>query len=325
MLDPGINEEGKVFAVNLGDIIISRAIYSNLTEMFPDKKIVRIPSHTSISDKNKKLLKNADKVFVSGTNLLSSNYKQLNRPLGPISILRVFKHGVRNTILFGVGWGYGYDRPISKTTEFIYKNFLFSKNAIHSVRDSYSEGKLNSFLKVNNTNCPTMWKLNGLPMDLAKKSVPKTCLFTLTDYLKDYDKDDELICFLLKKFKRVVFFPQGKWDIQYISLLPSYVKNKERIEILERDIQAYDKFVESEDFVYIGTRLHGGIRCLQEKKSAFVLTIDNRATDIAKDTNLASGERGDLELIEKWLKGDTSFGSLKLNLIGIDSFLNAYK
>jgi polysaccharide pyruvyl transferase WcaK-like protein len=325
MLDPGINENGETFASNLGDIIISRAIYSNLVEMFPGKKIVRIPSHYKISKKNAKLLKGADKVFISGTNLLSSNYKQLNRPLGPLSLSKVFNHNIRNSILFGVGWGYGYEERLTKTTEFIYKHFLFSKNSIHSVRDSYSESKLNSFLKVNNTNCPTMWKLNGLEMDLSKKNNSKTCLFTLTDYLKDYDKDDQLIDFLIKKFDRVVFFPQGKWDLQYINLLPSYVKNKFRIEVLERDIDAYDKFVIEENFIYIGTRLHGGIRCHQEKKPAYIITIDNRARDIAKDTNLASGERGDLNLIDAWLTNKTSFGRLHLNLIGIDSFLNAYK
>jgi hypothetical protein len=265
---------------------------------------------------------------LAGTNLLSSTYKKFNRPFGPISARSVFGRNLNKVVLFGVGWGYGYGENINILTKYIYRFSLVNRTAVHAVRDSYSESKAREEigLMVNNTNCPTMWRLNGIMMDLTEEQRSiKSCVFTLTDYLKDYEKDDELIKLLIEKFENVYFFPQGKWDEQYIKLLPSYVNNSNKIKMLTHDINAYDDFIRKNNFIYIGTRLHGGIRCLQEGKPAYVISIDNRAECIAKDTNIASGPRSDLKKIEKWLEGNSNFGKLKLNLLGIDSFLNAYK
>jgi polysaccharide pyruvyl transferase WcaK-like protein len=56
---------------------------------------------------------------------------------------------------------------------------------------------------------------------------------------------------------------------------------------------------ESVDF--IGLRLHAGIRSLQRSRRTLIVAIDNRATEISKDTNLPVVARGDLKAIESWI------------------------
>ena len=52
---------------------------------------------------------------------------------------------------------------------------------------------------------------------------------------------------------------------------------------------------------YIGTRLHAGIRAIQKKKRTLILSIDNRAIEIAKDINLNSCERGNNKEIKEFI------------------------
>jgi len=56
------------------------------------------------------------------------------------------------------------------------------------------------------------------------------------------------------------------------------------------------------DLDYVGTRLHGGIRCLIAGKRSLILEVDNRAAEIAKETGLPSLPRTDLANIERWVK-----------------------
>ena len=320
LLDPGLSAGSTV--KNLGDCIISEAVNNKLNELFPDEEIIRISSHKPVDSESRKVIKKAKYVFIGGTNLLSNYMHRMNYPLKQKRGF-ILSTNLKNVILFGVGWGYGYGVPkIDRNTMAFYKK-IFERNKIQGVRDSYSEDKLltNGFKNSVNTNCPTMWGINGLSMDLTLRSLPKKALFTLTDYAKDYNNDNVLIDLLAGKFKELFFFPQGHRDKMYIELLESYLKHKDKIKFIDRSLEAYDKFIKNEDFVYIGTRLHGGIRCLQNNKPALVLSIDNRAECIAKDTNLAACSRSDMETVGLWLTGKTNFGNIKLNLDGINSFI----
>ena len=56
----------------------------------------------------------------------------------------------------------------------------------------------------------------------------------------------------------------------------------------------------SGDIDYVGTRLHGGIEALNHGRRSLVLAVDNRATEIGKDTNLPVMDRKSaVELIEE--------------------------
>jgi hypothetical protein len=328
LLDPGLSYPKTQHIVdNVGDLIISEAINKKITKLFPHENIIRIPSHYKLSSDGKRTIKKSDIVFIGGTNLLSSYFKKMNRPLGPNkSSLRILFPELKNVILFGVGWGYGHDKPLDNMSIRYYRK-IFKPNSIQSVRDFESEYKLrkSGINNAVNTNCPTMWGLNGIPMDL-KVRVPENnqCLFTLTDYLKDFKLDNLILGTLAERFRKLVFFPQGKGDELYLKMLPCYNKYKAIITILDRSLTAYDDFVDNNDFVYIGTRLHGGIRCLQKGKPALIISIDNRAEDIAKDTNLACIQRSEYTNITKWLDGRTKFGNINLNLEGINAFISQF-
>ena len=330
LLDPGISRDGDTNVNNLGDLIISEAVNSVVSDIVPEENLFRISSHSKFKLDDLRRILFADFVFLGGTNLLSSYFNKMNRPLGPNRMWHLIVPRLRNVVLLGVGWGYGYGEDVSPTASRYYKR-IFKKGTTHSVRDSYSTQKLLSsgINKVVNTNCPTLWTLNGTSMDLLVNKNSKKyskCIFTLTDYGKDYGLDDQLLSMLGKEFRELIFFPQGKWDAQYLKMLPSYSKLKDRIVILERSLKAYDSFVSTaSDTLYIGTRLHGGIRCLQKNIKSLVVSIDNRAMDISNDTGLAVVSRGDIKGIKKWIDGKSSYGDLRLDLIGIDSFLNQFK
>lgn len=325
LLDPGIPVDASSQAKNIGDSIISEAINNILKDIFPNNEIVNIASHKKrFNLKDLIYIKRADYVFIGGTNLLSNYTDRMNRPLRPNGRLDLVAPKLKNVILFGVGWGHGYGvKDIELQTIKFYRK-IFKKGATHSVRDYYSETKMlnNDFDNVVNTNCPTMWELNGLSLGIVKK--PKKVIFTLTDYSKDYDNDGALIDLLSNNFEHVFFFPQGSKDEAYLRLLEQYQNNKDKITVIDRSLASYDKFIKNNEFVYIGTRLHGGIRCLQNNKPALILSVDNRAESISKDTHLPVVHRSDLATVESWLKGEKKFNKIKLNLEGINRFVGQF-
>jgi hypothetical protein len=66
-------------------------------------------------------------------------------------------------------------------------------------------------------------------------------------------------------------------------------------------LQALDEIL-TIDIDYLGTRLHAGIRALQNKKRTLILAVDNRAIEISKDTNLPVVPRNDWESITSWIE-----------------------
>ena len=57
--------------------------------------------------------------------------------------------------------------------------------------------------------------------------------------------------------------------------------------------------MKNNDVDYIGTRLHAGIRALQNQKRTLILSVDNRATEMGKDFNLPVVSRKDIHFVEK--------------------------
>ncbi len=91
-------------------------------------------------------------------------------------------------------------------------------------------------------------------------------------------------------------WPQGSMDASYIAELGVSA------ELLDRDLESFTRFVKSgPSFDYVGTRLHGGIWCLVNKRRSLILSVDNRATEIAKDTGLPVAGRADFSAIDKWI------------------------
>jgi hypothetical protein len=271
---------------NLGNEIIMESVNDVLNELFFDDFIIRIQCTDLIGKMSKKYIGLSNFSFIGGSNLLTSEmnvYKQIG-----FKMLDSFK--VNEMILFGVGW-WQYQKEPNLFTKIFLKNLLSNKN-IHSVRDFYSEQKLKKLgiTNVLNTSCPSTWTLTKTHCAQIPKRQSQNVVFTLTDYNLDYQNDENLINLLKKNYENIYFWPQGLNDIKYLDSLKT--DDHHRINILPPKLKVFDDLLINNDVDYIGTRLHGGIRAMQKKKRALIISIDNRASEISSDIGINVAARG---------------------------------
>lgn len=310
LLNPGIEDHEGHPSSNLGDLIIEEAVIRELSRIFCIKPLNTFSSQEYLKGEHMRTIAYSDLTFLGGTNLLSSNmncYRQWKINLMDSLI-------VNGIILFGVGW-WQYQAAPNLYTKLLLKSTL-SHRYLHSVRDSYTEQqmKLAGFKNLLNTGCPTMWPL----INLKSKDFPFTkasnVLLMLTDYAKNPDLDKKLIELLHQKYETVFVWSQGRNDLEYVS---SFNKS---LQILDHSLDALNTFLLSDiHFDYIGTRLHGGIKCLLAKKRSLIIEVDNRAKEIAKDTNLPTCERNNLDYILNWIDKPFLF-DIKLNVQNIKAW-----
>lgn len=269
---------------NLGDCVIMKHCRKALEELFPSCEFYEVASHLPASSKDIDKMMKAKAVIVCGTNFLSSR----------MELTSVWKfidemQYIPNLILMGVGVsGYAKFSPYTK----FYLKHLLKNDFVHSVRDEYSLKKLNSIgiCNVLNTNCVTLWSIEQLC-----KFIPETksenVVFTITGYYHDILHDTVLIDILKRNYKTLYFWPQGDTDLNYLQANFD-VKD---IVILERTIEAYEECLKQPDIDYVGSRLHGGIHAIYHKKRTIILSVDNRAREIGKDTNVPVLEMESIE------------------------------
>jgi polysaccharide pyruvyl transferase WcaK-like protein len=271
---------------NIGDEIIMDAVIYQLNIMFPAEIKVRFPTHYPLSLDAKKLAWDNRLAFVGGTNLLRNYWRNRARKnQWAVPMIDAWK--MMPAVLMGVGWNTYALTP--KLYAKIFYNRALSKDWLHSVRDSYTVEKLKQcgITNVINTGCPTLW---GLSQDLLS-SIPNKksskVVFTITDYRRDESKDLLLFNYLLNNYEEVYFWPQGSGDLDYFRTLSSGRPDKaERVSILGMDLQSFNNTLLRQDIDYIGTRLHAGVRALQHKQRAMIISVDNRAEEMGKDFNL---------------------------------------
>jgi polysaccharide pyruvyl transferase WcaK-like protein len=281
-----------ICSTNLGDQIIMDSIRVHLSNLCKDRLFVQVPTHDWISKESHLLMQQSEKIIIGGTNLLSSNmnsYKQWK--IGFWDSLFV-----NNIMLMGVGW-WQYQQKPNYYTKLLY-NRLLSDRHLHSVRDSYTEQQLRSigFSNVINTACPTMWDLTPEHCATIPKEKSNSVLVTFTEYNQKKEDDAKVIDLLTKEYEHIFFWTQQPKDYEYMQGICG-----ERATYIQPSLKALDKILCEGDMDYIGTRLHAGIRALQHKKRTLILAVDNRAAEIAKDTNLPVIQRDDINGIEKWI------------------------
>ncbi|MBL7743817.1 MAG: polysaccharide pyruvyl transferase family protein [Chitinophagaceae bacterium] len=306
LIDPALQDNDGTDSWNIGDMIISESIMDILRSMFPGKEIVRISSHVVVGTKHRKIIKEAFLTFIGGSNLITSSilgYRSF--PIRDGRLVWLFP-GIQNMILFGPGWGDGYGKPLNLRTKIFYKRILHPA-FLHSLRDQYSADKLMKETGINtiNTTCPTLWHVSEV--SLKRSSPAPYCLFTLTDYDIDPERDQLLLKMALENFEKIVFFPQGRDDINYLSSLPVFQNNKTKIALLPHSYKEFRNLVSTTDITYMGTRLHSGIKCLQHNRDVMIVATDQRAINISKDTHIPVCERGNLTAISRWLNGNDIF------------------
>ncbi len=306
---------------NLGDLIIYDSVYSKLRNIYPDDLFTDFPtqlytSHDAMSSMNERHL-----LFVSGTNLLSSNLERIFQWKIHFGHKRLLKNKV---VLMGCGW-WQYQGEINKYTADIYKTIL-SKDVLHSVRDEYTANKLKSIgiNNVVNTSCPTLWGLSSEKCKQIPTSKANEVVTTLTFYHKNSELDKTMLRILSENYSKVYLWIQGMNDFHYYNEIN---ENFHNIELISPSIEAYNALLEKGNIDYIGTRLHAGVRALQKNIRTLILAVDNRAIEISKDVNLNVIKRENVLDMINFIDNDY-VTDIKLPVQNIDkwiSSLNNYK
>ncbi len=312
LFDPGLMDPKGIPTGNLGNLVIQQAVHREVRRAFNGWEILRLSTFWTPGPEERRQLRSADLTLAGGTNLLNS---QMNRYRQWVISLRHVP-GMRRAILLGVGW-WKYEPPPNLFTRFFLK-FLLSDSALHSVRDSYTESVLRGigYRNVVNTACPTMWPLAEARPEQFPMQKGRHALVMLTDYSRNEESDSRLLRLVASRYEKIFVFPQGKFDLPY---LQSFHLN---LHIVERDYHALNRFLAEEpSFDYIGTRLHGGIHCLNHRRRALILEVDNRAREIGRDTGLPTVPRNDLESVRNWIDHPTPF-QIRLPLANIERWRN---
>ena len=295
---PKIIFDTSIGTTNLGDHIIMDSVNRIADELFRDDFVINVPTHFSIHPKDLLKLRKYDAGIVGGTNLLKNNTLRKSQWKVGVKDLLVLRH---KAVLLGVGWWQYQDKPVSFYSKTMYKS-LFSTKYLHAVRDNYTLQKLNEmgFKNVINTGCPTVWKLNEPHCSQINPKKRDIVVTTITDYMRDADKDRQMLEILKKHYREVYVWIQGAKDRPYIESLTS------DIQYIAPKLSAFDAFLENEACEYIGTRLHAGIRALQKKRKAIIIGIDNRAIEMRNDIGLNVLERQRIELLEEKIHEEIS-------------------
>jgi len=326
ILDPGFLTQHGDHSANLGDLIIQGAVVREVNRLFHNAESVHYSTHSPLTTAQINTLYDMDVILVGGTNLLSSRFRPWNRwneraqcwsNQWSIHLLDALR--IRRAILLGTGW-VAYQREPDLLARLMHRTVL-DRSRFHSVRDEYSRQKLMAMgiSHVLNTSCVTMWDLAEVDIQLIPTDKGENALLMLTDYAKNHEIDARLLKTLKERYKQVYAWPQGTEDVPYLKELefPGVV--------LERSLPALDAFIQSDlSFDYIGTRLHGGIRCLQNRRRTLIIEVDNRAAEIAKDTGLPTLKREDFTTLDRWIEG-SSPPDIRLPLAAIQQWRDQFK
>lgn len=283
---------------NLGDFIVHESVYKYLREVYPKDVFTNFPTQLYTSFDTKYIMSQKDLLFVAGTNLLASNLEKRMQWKISHSHRPFLKNKV---VLFGCGWWQYQQAPNSYTAK-IYQSIL-NRELLHAVRDNYTAEKLHSIgiKNVINTTCPTLWGLSpdrcrNVPIQRKDKVIT-----TLTSYNKDRADDLKMLELLSKSYDTVFLWMQSYEDVQYLNELKPKIDN---IKIIPPTLEAFDAVLAQESVDYIGTRLHAGVRALQNNIRTLILAVDNRAIEIGEDTNLNVIRRDQVEEISSFIRGE---------------------
>lgn len=301
---PKIIFDTAIGSSNLGDHIIMDAVNRIVEELFMDDFVINIATHQRIHAYDLPVLRKYDLALVGGTNLLKNdNIRDSQWKIG-LKELMAFRH---KAVLLGVGWWQYQEKSISTYSRLLYRNIL-SQNHLHAVRDGYTQQKLASIgiANVINTGCPTVWELDEAHCSQIEGRKQPLVVTTITDYMRQPEKDRQMLETLLREYKEVHVWLQGSKDKPYLDQLMS-VKSQGadtgsgNLHYIAPKLSAFDRFLEENECDYVGTRLHAGIRAIQKKRRSIIIGIDNRAIEMRKDIGLNVLERAKMESLPDFI------------------------
>lgn len=283
-----------VSSYNLGNEIIMDSVNTEISRLFPESFLFKLPFEEKFSRKSLRYMRGSDYVFFGGTNSFSSH------------ILRYKQHGFRlqdlmmfrDLISLGMGWWQYQPKP-DFYSSFFWRTLL-SSSVVHSVRDEYTKEMLNSIgiNNVLNTSCPTTWALTESHCAAIPRAKSDHVVTTLTDYNPCLSDDRKMIDILFDNYMTVYIWIQGYNDLTKFNSIYSEYPD---LRVIPPRLNLYDQFLVNTSCDYIGTRLHAGIRALQMSRRALIVSVDNRAAEISKDINLNVSPRGDIQSIIEFI------------------------
>lgn len=303
--------------LNVGDEIISDSARRHLDPLVKGKFVVRLSTHQKTSFRYRRYLRASEMGFVLGSNLLKSSML-LGFRQWDVSLLDTIQ--INNLVLVGCGWQ-NYGKKVDSYSRVLYHRLL-SDSFQHSVRDEYTKRKLESIgvSNVINTGCVTLWQLTPEFCSRIPSHSASEVVTTLTDYRRDPDKDRSMVEQLIATHEKVYIWLQGNGDLDYISNLSI----EGDYTLIPPTLDDYDALLEKEDIEYVGTRLHGGIRALQHGRRTLIVSIDNRAREMARDYGLPILEREDMALLSSSIKRKRET-KIRINEAGIKTFLEQFR
>lgn len=264
---------------NAGDEIISDASRAEIRRLLPSAFQATLPTHERVGPRSYRFCWQARHRIIAGSNILCDamlfDRQWRLRPWDTIA--------AHDMIALAVGWRSYRDRR-SPLSDVMLRRVL-AKTGLHSVRDEHTRQRLlaRGVTNVINTACVTMWNLDtaalaSLPRAKAHRVV------TTVNVGRENPRDIDLMRLLVEEYDEVYLWPQGASDGPYIARLLAAVPP---IRVVGATLAAYDELLaDSEPLDFVGNRLHAGIRALQHKRRALIVSVDNRASEIARDTNL---------------------------------------
>lgn len=285
----------KIGSDNIGDDIIMSYCEQICNEVFIGKELVHVPTH--IYDRKSEQMQDKIKILC-GTNILykeMENSKQLSFPED--------MSNMKNVCLLGVGMQeIGLEKKPSEYTIKLLK-FMLKNKFLHSVRDKQTKQFLEEIgiKNVVYTSCPTLWNLTPEHCKRINKKKCNNVLTTITDYKTDKDNDTFMLNTLQNEYDKVYIWIQGQLDYEYLQ----QIVNTKKFILVPPTLDALDEILKIEDLDYVGTRLHAGIRSLNKLHRSLIISIDNRAREMAKDTNIPVIGRTELkDRLVEWINSD---------------------
>ena len=315
-----------VMSFNIGDQIIMESIRHGLEPVLKDAFVINMPTHSPLFHwwefsvfGNDSLTENLNKLdfkFVGGTNLLEKNMRKRKNTW---NIHMTDSRYIKDFILVGVGTD-SLEDAANDYTRKLYTRIL-NKDYTHSTRDESTKIFLEKLgFKAVNTGCPPLWGLGTehcmrIPVEKSDKVI-----FTITDYMKDAEKDKIMIDVLGRNYGELYCWIQGSMDLEYLESLEA---DNEKIKLISPSLQAYNKFLDDIDCDYVGTRLHAGIKAMQKMKRTIIVGVDNRAYDMHLTYNFNYINRNSIENLENMINSSLDT-VINIDERKINSFLNQF-
>ena len=292
-----------VGSINVGDEIIRQAALTELATMFPERRLLAVPTQTPLGPRGRRLLDGVGAALVTGTNILGLERwrtRSWRIGLGDLAAAR------GRYLSFGCG-AFSYRATASRVSRRFLTHLL--ARGPHAVRDENTAEFLRSigFESVFTTGCPTLWRLDQTRMDDAWRRGPtREVVFAFNSNKQSERSLGRTLEVLDRVYERV-----HVWNQRPVDVLPGSVTSERRRVIPPRLVEL-DRALEGRD--YVGARLHAGVRALSAGSRAMIIAVDNRAAEMGRTSALPVAEDDDAlpERIESFATGVPEAPRLRL-------------